>query len=106
MGDNAVAGCEHVGKVGVHLAIDRDGPFDADLGTGGRSKFGIGANPHHDKDHVDTEADYTTCSGCVTCSRPLAPWGARLIVPHRRAGVHVHTVLGELFVHEGPELSV
>ena len=48
MGVHAVSGGEDIGQVGAHRFIDDDGAFDAELGPGSCSKFGVW--PYSDND--------------------------------------------------------
>ena len=43
--DDAIAGCEHVGQVGAHLAIDDDRPLDSELSPCGRRELAVGPYP-------------------------------------------------------------
>jgi hypothetical protein len=51
VGDGAVAGGEHVGQVGAHVAIDGDGPLGAECRAGG-GQLAVGARPDHHQHHV------------------------------------------------------
>ena len=44
VGGDAVAGGEHVGKVGAHLAIDGDRSSDTEFGAGRGGELGVGAD--------------------------------------------------------------
>ena len=56
VGDDAVAGGEHVGQVGAHLAVDGDRSSDAELGAGGGGELAVGANADRDEHDVGREA--------------------------------------------------
>ena len=106
VGDDAVAGGEHVGEVGAHLAVDGDRALGAELGAGGGGKLAVGAHADDDEHDVGREAQGSS-SGPVawTSSRGGSPV-ARLMASTRvRQGTLTPWRL-ELGVDERAELGV
>ncbi len=90
VGDDAVAGGEHVGQAGAHLPVDRDGASDAERPLRrSAARLGVGPDADHDQDHVGEAGDGRAVAAVAsTWSRPAWPGAARLI---RRTVVPVRT---------------
>jgi hypothetical protein len=56
VGGDAVAGGEHVGQAGSHLAIDDDRPFDAELSAGCGRELDVGTHTDRDEHDVGRES--------------------------------------------------
>jgi hypothetical protein len=57
VGDGAVAGGEHVGEGGAHLAVDGDRSLGAEPGAGGGGQVGVGAHADDDEHDVGRVAE-------------------------------------------------
>ena len=89
MGDDAVAGGEHVGQAGAHLLVDGDRALGAEAGAGGGGEVGVGADADHDEHEVDLPGDGARRpGGPSTCIAGPVPAGARVMAV---TGVPVRT---------------
>jgi hypothetical protein len=104
---DAVPGSEDVWQAGAHLPVHGHRALRAEAGAGGSGQPGVGADAHHDQDHVHGAGHGMPVLAAGGNGQPGdAPGGRAGDRGDGGAGEHLDAVPGELVAHELCEVNV